>query len=99
MRKGIHKPKGGWINNTWYLVLKSHGASNPKHHGLLYTGFLDKYGNPGSYSGVFSLNYVPNKGDDISNVSDMYFIHPICPLVNSDGKVYPPSTEGKETKS
>lgn len=89
MKKGIHKPEGGWIAHTWYLVYKSHGETNPRHRGLLFTGFLDKQGNPGSYSGVIPLNYAPWESDDISKVEDMYFIHPICALVNDKGKLQP----------
>lgn len=88
MSKGIHRPEGGWKPSTWYLIKKSHGASNPVHHGLLYTGFLDSNGDPAGYSGVININCAPSSSsEDFFEVRDLYFIHPVCELVNDDGEV------------
>jgi hypothetical protein len=53
----IVPPKGGWLKKTYYVVNVSYGPNNPSHKAILYTGFLDLSGNPGSYARIFSGSY------------------------------------------
>ena len=57
---GVHTPKGGWKPRTWYLVEGCVNTLNPVHTCVLYTGFLNSKGNPGSYSGITSEKYLGN---------------------------------------
>ena len=54
----IVPPEGGWQEHTWYLVLVSWGKGNPVHYGIMFTGFLDRDGEPGGYSGITPIRYI-----------------------------------------
>lgn len=59
--KGIYPPKGGWEEQTWYLVEVSCRLGNPIHRSLFYSGFLDSEGNPAGYSGALAANYADDE--------------------------------------
>lgn len=49
----------GWEERAYYVVEVSGGRGNPIFLGILYTGFLDKKGNPQGYSGIFNPTMEP----------------------------------------
>lgn len=55
-KAGIQTPKGGWKEQTWYLVEVSYSKRNPVHKALVFTGFLDDKGRPAGYSGIFQAS-------------------------------------------
>ena len=47
-------PRGGWKEETYYVVEVSFRNTNPKHRAILYTGFLNESnGMPENYSCIF----------------------------------------------
>lgn len=52
-------PEGGWKDRTYYVVTVTFNPSNTPHRSILYTGFLERDGSPGNYSGVFNPSYEP----------------------------------------
>jgi len=65
-----------WKENTWYLVDVSFNKSNPIHRALLFTGFIDSYGNPAGYNKLVGHSY-----DKDYKISDVYYIKPIRVVV------------------
>jgi len=74
-------PDGGWEPLTWYLVNVSLNSNNPIHIKFLYTGFLDKNGNPSGYSGLSSTNYIDNEP---SSYHGVYYLKVIKRLFSDE---------------
>lgn len=70
--KGIvfsYEANKSWEPTTWYrgrCQLKSNGRLFDV---LIYSGFLDSFGRPGNYSGVFSETSAPSDADDVFSVN------------------------------
>lgn len=52
----VHAPEGGWEQRTWYLVEVSYSSNNPVHEAMVFTGFLNEFGEPQGYSAIFAAN-------------------------------------------
>ena len=79
--KTVTAPEGGWKERTWYIVSCSFATANPLHNCLLYTGFLDKEGVPGGYSGVMPLNYAASSHTSWNEVREIHFVRELCDSV------------------
>ena len=71
------QPKGGWKEKTWYLVEGATSTTNPVHKCILFTGILDRKGNPCGYSGITSVNYYSTYDTGVFNYP---YIRPIKEL-------------------
>lgn len=72
----IIKPNDGWLENAWYLVLVSYEPSNPVHHSLFYTGFLNgKNKNPGGYNCLVPINGTADHSH--TEIADIHYLKPI----------------------
>ncbi len=80
--KGIFKPDGGWVPSTWYIVHVKATMGNVVYRALLFTGFLDKNGDPAGYSGVMAVNYAD---DEVKPVGKFYYLKPIMAVLDNNG--------------
>ena len=80
-------PRGGWKPHTWYLVRVMVAASNPEHHALFFTGFLDENGYPGNYSGLHPINCATDSDSEYPDFGECYYFNPISTLVTAEGEL------------
>jgi len=73
----IIPPKDGWKASTYYVVEVAYKSSNPIHRSILYTGFLNKDGTPGSYSAIFNGTSVHNQ-----RYENVYYLRYISEIPN-----------------
>lgn len=69
---GKYAPDDGWKEHSWYLAEVSYNSSNPIHHSLLFTGFLNK-GKPAGYSCLIA----ENTGEK-HELCEAIYIKPVC---------------------
>lgn len=67
MKRTVIPPVGGWKEHTLYLVRVSYRDSNPIHHALFLSGFLNNKGEPAGYNYVFQISN-PQDCCDISHL-------------------------------
>lgn len=83
-------PEGGWKPSTYYLVEVSFRSTNPIHHAIFYTGFLDQEGQPENYSCLFNPTWepevrtAPNTTDYPRHCwyDEVYFLAPVREIVS-----------------
>lgn len=71
--KEIIPPDEGWKPQSYYKVLISFSDTNPIHVAVLYTGFLNDHGEPGSYHKIWNPIY----GRQYA-LHDVYYLKAVC---------------------
>ncbi|ATE85836.1 hypothetical protein KPS64_gp106 [Shigella phage KPS64] len=73
--KGIHPPKGGWKDNTFYIVEVAYKPLNMIHKAMFYTGFCDDNGVPAGYNWLMNGGY-----EELCNIQEAYYLKAIAEL-------------------
>lgn len=73
--KGIHPPKGGWKDNTFYIVEVAYEPLNMIHKAMFYTGFCDEDGVPAGYNWLMNGGY-----EDLCSIQEAYYLKAVAEL-------------------
>lgn len=74
--EGSFTQKGGWEEQTYYVVDVAFGPSNPIHRRILYVGFLNgRVPLSGGYTCLLRAD-----GDDVSDPNKLHYLKPVCKI-------------------
>lgn len=71
----INVAKGGWANETFYLVYVSYSQFNLIHKAIFFSGILDIHYEPGLYNCLFNPTY-----DHNPTISEVHYMKVIRKL-------------------